>query len=192
MVMSKRIRGIDRLPTRTEVNDERISEAVHMHDRVVSDVEKRWGVDRLQELVSENTRAKFHQQREKLWNALTKNDGRDAIHQAEVMCRAYQVLEREAKELGCKELTGDYIEGVMPDGKVLAITSDKFEAGKVARDNREMCVYSIEEIGRILHAKDKKVAAKVHEQVDKVKSIFAGAEVVSVKSLEDIDDEIPF
>ena len=89
--MSKRIRGIDRLPTRAEQNDSRINEAVHMHDRVVSDVEKRWGVDRLQELVSENTRRKFHLQRQKLWDALTKNDGRDAIHQAEVMCRAYPV-----------------------------------------------------------------------------------------------------
>lgn len=190
--MSKRIRGIDRLPTRDEQNDGRINEAVHMHDRVVSDVEKRWGVDRLQELVSENTRRKFHLQRQKLWDALTKNDGRDALHQAEVMCRAYQVLEREAKELGCKELTGDYIEGVMPDGKVLAITSDRFEAGKVARENRDMCVYSIEEIGRILHARDTANTDKIHAQIDKVKSIFAGAEVVSVKPLEELDDEIPF
>jgi hypothetical protein len=190
--MSKRIRGIDRLPTRTEVNDERISEAVHMHDRVVSDVEKRWGVDRLQELVSENTRAKFHQQREKLWNALTKNDGKAAVHEAQVMCRAYAVLEREAKELGAKELTGDYIEGLMPDGKVLAICADKFEAGKVGRENRDMCVYSIQEIGRVLHAKDQEQIKKIHAQVDKVKSIFAGAEVVSVTPIEELDDDIPF
>ena len=190
--MSKRIRGIDRLPTREEQNDSRINEAVHMHDRVVSDIEKRWGVDRLQELVSENTRRKFHLQREKLWSALTKNDGRVALHEAEVMCRAYAVLEREAKELGCKELTGDYIEGLMPDGKVLAICSDKFEAGKVARDNRDMVVYSIEEIGRILSAKEAMAKAKINDAVAKVKGIFAGAEVVSVKPLEDIDDEIPF
>ena len=190
--MSKRIRGIDRLPTREEQNDSRINEAVHMHDRVVSDVEKRWGMDRLQELVSEDTRRKFHLQREKLWNALTKNDGRDALHQAQVMCRAYEVLEREARELGAKELTGDYIEGLMPDGRVLAITVDKFEAGKVARDNRDMVVYSIEEVARILSIKDDEAKAKINDAVAKVKGIFAGAEVVSVKPLEDIDDEIPF
>ena len=190
--MSNRIRGIDRLPTRAEQNDSRINEAVHMHDRVVSDVEKRWGMDRLQELVSEDTRRKFHLQREKLWNALTKNDGRDALHQAQVMCRAYEVLEREAKALGAKELTGDYIEGLMPDGRVLAITVDKFEASKVARDNRDMVVYSIEEIGRVLSVKDDEAKAKINDVVSKVKGIFAGAEVVSVKPLEDIDDEIPF
>jgi len=108
------------------------------------------------------------------------------------MCRAYQVLEREAIGLGCKELTGDYIEGLMPDGRVIAITTDKFEAGKVARDNRNMVVYSIEEIGRILSVKEAMAKAKINEAVARVKGIFAGAEVVSVKPLEDIDDEIPF
>jgi hypothetical protein len=47
-------------------------------------------------------------------------------------------------------------------------------------------------VARILSVKDDDAKAKINDAVAKVKGIFAGAEVVSVKPLEDIDDEIPF
>lgn len=168
---------------------DRIQNALVEHDRVVADYESRWGVDRLPELVSQELRAKFWQQRDKLNNAIEQNDGKDTQHQVQVMCRAYAALEKAALEAGHKELSGEYWEMPMPDGRVLGVTRTMAEAGKVARDNRDMVVYSLEELANLLHSRHKETMAKV----DQVKSLFPGAAITEVKpSKEPIDDEIPF
>jgi len=78
----------------------------------------------------------------------------------------------------------------MPSGKVLAVCETEADCVKVARDNRDMVVWSVQEIARILEA-DKKDTV---DSIDAVKSLFPGAEVVSIRPIpkDDIDDEIPF
>ena len=79
----------------------------------------------------------------------------------------------------------------MPDGTVLAITANGYEAGKVKQDNREMTVYTVDEVGVILEQWLKEKQAKAF--VDEAKNVFAGAVIESVtKTAKLIDDEIPF
>ena len=165
----------------------RMQDALHRYDDVVSEVEGRWGVDRLVWLVGGDLRDRFEQQMDKLNAAIDKCDP-SIEHEVEVTLRGVAALEAAAIAAGAKPLTGDYIEGRMPDGRVIAITATAYEAGKVKRDNREMVVYSADEIGRIIEGLNKDAPV-----VDAIKNAFAGAEVVSVKPVPaNLNDEIPF
>jgi len=165
----------------------RMQDALHRYDDVVSEVEGRWGVDRLVWLVGGELRDRFEQQMDRLNAAIDKCDP-SIEHEVEVTLRGVAALEQAAIAAGAKPLNGDYIEGRMPDGRVLAITATGYEAGKVKRDNREMVVYSVDEIGRIIEGLNKEAPV-----VDAIKNAFAGAEVQSVKPVPaNLDDEIPF
>ena len=165
----------------------RMQDALHRYDDVVSEVEGRWGVDRLVWLVGGSLRDRFEQQMDKLNAAIGKCDP-SIEHEVEVTLRGVAALEAAAIAAGAKPLTGDYVEGRMPDGRVIAITATGYEAGKVKRDNREMVVYSADEIGRIIEGLNKEAPV-----VDAIKNAFAGAEVQSVKPVPaNLDDEIPF
>ena len=165
----------------------RMQDALHRYDDVVSDVEGRWGVDRLVWLVGGDLRDRFEQQMDRLNVAIDKCDP-SIEHEVEVTLRGVAALEQAAIAAGAKPLTGEYIEGRMPDGRVIAITATGYEAGKVKRDNRDMVVYSVDEIGRIIEGLNKDAPV-----VDAIKNAFIGAEVQSVKPVKyDLDDEIPF
>lgn len=165
----------------------RMQDALHRYDDVVSEVEGRWGVDRLVWLVGGDLRDRFERQMDKLNAAIDKCDP-SIEHEVEVTLRGVAALERAAIAAGAKPLSGDYVEGRMPDGRVIAITATGYEAGKVKRDNREMVVYSVDEIGRIIEGLNKDAPV-----VDAIKNAFAGAEVESVKPVPaNLDDEIPF
>jgi len=164
----------------------RMQQALHRYDDVVSDMERRWGVDRLVWLVPVDLRDRFEAQMDRLNAAIDKCDGVE--HEVEVTLRGVAALEQAAIAAGVKPLTGEWVEGRMPDGTTLAIVPTDYEVAKVKRDNREMQVYSVDEIGRILgdwHAS---------KMVEQVKDVFAGATVEKVKTkLETtLNDEIPF
>jgi len=165
----------------------RMQDALHRYDDVVSEVEGRWGVDRLVWLVGGELRDRFEHQMNRLNAAIDKCDP-SIEHEVEVTLRGVAALEAAAIAAGAKPLTGDYVEGRMPDGRVIAITATGYEAGKVKRDNRDMVVYSVDEIGRIIEGLNKEAPV-----VDAIKNAFAGAEVQSVKPVPaNLDDEIPF
>jgi len=201
MVRSKRVKTADRGVTQhmrrqdqrlNQIQYERIQSALVEHDKAVYQYEQKWGIERLQELVSPELRERFYQQRDKLNAAIDSNDGKEVQKQVQVSIRAYAALEKAAIANGEQPLTGEHWEHPMPSGKVLAITKTHAEAGKVARDNREMVVYCLDEIANILDAKQSELAKRVEE----IKSIFPGAEVTSVTPIKKqevfIDDEIPF
>ena len=163
--------------------------ALHKYDDEVNRLERKWGIDRLPWLVPVELRDRFYEQLDKLNAAIDKTDGVE--HEVEVTLRGCAAIERAAIEGGAEPLTGEYIEGRMPDGTVLAITANGYEAGKVKQDNREMTVYTVDEVGVILEQWLKEKQAKAF--VDEAKNVFAGAVVESVtKTAKLIDDEIPF
>ena len=163
--------------------------ALHKYDDEVNRLERKWGIDRLPWLVPVELRDRFYEQLDKLNAAIDKCDGVE--HEVEVTLRGCAAIERAAIEGGAEPLTGEYIEGRMPDGTVLAITANGYEAGKVKQDNREMTVYTVDEVGVILEQWLKEKQAKAF--VDEAKNVFAGAVVESVtKTAKLIDDEIPF
>ena len=164
----------------------RMQDALHRYDDRVSEVERKWGVDRLIWVVGGNLRDRFEAQMDKLNAAIDRME--DVEHQVDVTLRGVAALEQAAIAAGVQPLKGEWIEGKMPDGRVLAIVPNDYEVSRVKRDNREMLVYSVDEIGRLLAAWDESKA------VDAVKAVFAGATVEKVKTKleKELNDEIPF
>jgi len=164
----------------------RMQDALHRYDDRVNDVERKWGVDRLIWVVGGDLRDRFEAQMDKLNAAIDKME--DVEHQVDVTLRGVAALEQAAIAAGVQPLKGEWIEGNMPDGRVLAIVPNDYEVSRVKRDNREMVVYSVDEIGRLLAAWDES------KTVDAVKAAFHGATVEKVKTRteKELNDEIPF
>ena len=164
----------------------RMQDALHRYDDEVSKVERKWGVDRLIWVVGGNLRDRFEKQMDLLNEAIDKMQ--DVEHQVDVTLRGVAALEQAAIAAGVQPLGGEWIEGKMPDGRVLAVVPNDYEVSRVKRDNREMVVYSVDEIGRLLADWD---ASKT---VDAVKAVFPGATVEKVKTRTEVElnDEIPF
>ena len=167
----------------------RQQQSLHKYDDEVNRLERKWGIDRLPWLVPIELRDRFYEQLDKLNAAIDKCEGVD--HEVEVTLRGCAAIERAAIEGGAQPLTGEYIEGRMPDGTVLAITRNGYEAGKVKQDNREMKVFTVDEVGVILEKWLEENKAKT--LVDEAKNVFPGAVVESiVKNQLLLDDEVPF
>ena len=164
----------------------RMQQALHKYDDVVSAIERKWGIDRLVWLVPVELRDRFEQQMDKLNAAIERQQ--DVEHEVEVTLRGVAAIEQAAIAAGAKPLTGEYVEGRMPDGSVLAIVPTGYEVSKVQQENRDMRVYSVDEVGRIISA------WQASELVDKVKEAFPGAVVEKVRTRKEalLNDEIPF
>ena len=165
----------------------RQQDALHEYDRRVRAVEAEWGVDRLPWLCDEALRGRFEAQMDLLNKAI--DEMQDVEHQVSVTLRGVEAMVNAATAAGHKPLTGEYWEVPMDDGKVMAITRNGYEAGKVAADNRDMVVYSIEEVAVIVGKWRKDKAGQI---TDVAKAVFPGAAVESIATKELIDDEIPF
>ena len=165
----------------------RQQDALHEYDRRVRAVEAEWGVDRLPWLVDEALRGRFEAQMDLLNKAI--DEMQDVEHQVEVTLRGVEAMVNAATAAGHKPLTGEYWEAPMDDGKVLAITRNGYEAGKVAADHRDMVVYSIEEVAVIIAKWRKDKAGQI---TDVAKQMWPGAAVESITTKDLIDDEIPF
>ena len=164
-----------------------MQDALHRYDDVVSQYEMRWGVDRLPWLVGTELRERFEAQMQKLNKAI--DDRHDVEHQVEVTLRGVAALEQAAIERGAQQLTGDYIETAMPDGRVLAITKTSWDVAKVKRENRDLVVYSAEEVATLIAGFEEK-----QKTLTTIKETFPAAVVEKVLPTGDVpfDDEIPW
>ena len=164
-----------------------MQDALHRYDDVVSQYEMRWGVDRLPWLVGTDLRLRFEAQMDKLNQAISEQ--RDVEHQVEVTLRGVAKLEEVAIQRGAQPLTGDYIEAAMPDGRVLAITKTSWDVAKVKRENRDLVVYSADEVATLIAGFEEK-----QNTITTIKETFPGAVIEKVLPKGDVpfDDEIPW
>ena len=164
----------------------RMQQSLHRYDDRVTQFELKWGVDRVIWLVPTELRNRFEQQMDRLNDAIDKMQ--DVDHQVEVTIKGIAALEQAAIAAGVEPLQGEWIEGSLPGGRGLAIVPTDYEVSKVKRDNREMVVYSVNEIGRILEDWE------ASKPVEEVKHVFDGAVVEKIRTPteEELNDEIPF
>jgi hypothetical protein len=158
-------------------------------DHRAHELEMAWGIGRLRLLVAEELRLRFDRQCERLNHAIRDGSLDELRHEAKRTLTGWNALDKAALEAGHKHLSPDVWEVISPDGEVIAITRTTTEAALVARQNRTMAVYSLEEIGRLL--------GHYAEKVGLIKSTFPGATVTAVSYANlsaklGKDDEIPF
>lgn len=167
----------------------KIENAITEYDRVVTRYERKWGCDRLPNLVDMDLRERFWQQMDRLNKAIESNNPIDVEHQVQVTLRAYAALEAKAIEMGATELTNIAWTATSHDSTTtVAVVQDIHEVGNVKRDMPEAKVYSVYEVANIIAAWEKK-----NSLVGEVKNVFEGAYVSNITDLnKELDDEIPF
>lgn len=166
--------------------------ALATYDAVVRASEVKWGIDRLPLLVEADLRDRFWAQMDVLNAALEKGSGVEVEEAVASTIRGVQALERRAEELGAQPVTGEVWEETTPNGAVVAVCRDASEIAKIRDDGRVDRVYTMSEVAAIVEAWEE---SKPGQAVNKVKSLFDGATIESVrpKAVEsDLNDEIPF
>lgn len=165
----------------------RMQEAIHRYDDRVSQLEAKWGVDRLIWLVDGSLRDRFEAQMDRLNKAIEEQH--DVEHQVEVTLRGVDAVEKAAIEAGVQPLDGGYIEAAMPDGRVLAVTKTDYEVSKVKKENREMVVFSATEVAKIVQT-----YLDESKAINDAKGLWPGAVIEKIKTPTEIklDDSIPF
>jgi hypothetical protein len=162
----------------------KIQSALVELDKVAVAAEARWGLDRLPDLVTPELREKFHAQGDKLDAAMMMQDADAVEHEAAVMIRAWNALERAARAAGAREVSGAYWGAKMADGRLLAVCETIHDARKAAADNPDAVVLAVSEIAALWpHFESRGV-------IEKAKVAFPGAEVKKAGKVP--NDAIPF
>jgi len=147
-------------------------------DETACEMESKWGVDRLRLLVSPELREKFDRQRYLLNQAIWHGDLEGVRREAGRMVNAWQALDRAAVAAGKQPLAPQVWEVPLADGSVAAIVPDATHGRAVNAEGRQVAVYTLEEIGRLLTA---------FPQLAQPKLTFPGATISEIRprSVED-------
>ena len=149
--------------------------AVDGADSVAAEMEARWGVDRLRLLVALELREKFDRQRYLYNQAIWHGELIDVQTHAARMTKAWQALDTAATANGKQPLDAMVWEVTVGDGEnatVAAIVQDGHQAHKVIAEGRAVVVYTLEEIGRLLHA---------FPAIAKAKQVWPGSTVTATR-----------
>lgn len=157
--------------------------------------ELKWGMGRLELLVSDDLRAKFLRTQgswskayQTAWDAdvLTRDMLAAVTDRAAGMAKAYVALDAAATEAGHRPVAPFVWEVRLEDGSVAALVQTNAEASKVIADGRYLSVYTAAEIGHVIDALPKSLQL--------AKQVFPGAMVQAHhdRSWVKSGDEIPF
>ena len=169
--------------------------ALATYDAKVRASEVKWGIDRLPLLVEADLRDRFWAQMDVLNKAIDKGSGVEVEEAVASTIRGVEALERRAIELGAEPVSGEVWEETTPKGAVVAVCRDRAEIAKIRDSGRIDRVYAMSEIAAIVEAFEE---GKAGETTKKVKSLFEGATIESVKKkskeeiIAELNDEIPF
>lgn len=156
-------------------------------DRAVRETEVRWGIDRLPEIVSPESAAKWGSAVGKLNAALDSGDVQEVMARVGVCLRGLAALDAEATAAGHKPIKAEAWE-IEVDGVTCAILRDDAAWPAFAAERPGVRVYSLREVSNALAAYGGMVAA--------VKEAFPGARVTAIRKptpLEtELNDEVPF
>lgn len=163
-------------------------------DETAAEMEAKWGCDRLRLLVLPELREKFDRQRYLLNQAIWHGELEAVRREAGRMVNAWQALDRAATADGKQPLALTVWEVPLEDGSVAAIVPDDAQAHAVVGEGRQVSVFTLEEIGRLLSN---------YPEIAKAKLVFPGATITRVsRSVEDplkavhdtddpLDDPVP-
>jgi len=138
-------------------------------DQAAVEAELKWGIGRLPLLVSDATRLRFRKACDLWRQALNAWDPELVEQSGAIMRRAWAALDAEALEAGHQPMAPEVWEVALPNGAVAALVRTPEEAHHVAASGREVEVYTLDEIGRIL--------GRYRDAVSQVLVAFPGARV---------------
>lgn len=151
-------------------------EAIDTLDLVAIGAERKWGADRLRLLVSEDLRSKFDRQRVLTSNAIWRGELADVQRETRRMIAAWRALDAAADRDDASRLPATVWEVPLEDGSVAQIVRESDQAGlqaaQEARAGRQVAVFTLEEVGRLLSK---------FPSLYEAKRIFPGAVVTKIR-----------
>jgi hypothetical protein len=154
-------------------------------DRAVREMDKRWGVDRLPELVSVESAAKWGKAVAGLNDAIDAQDPDKVKFWVEVCLRGLTAMDAEAVALG-RPVSDPMIWEYEYEGTTFGIIEDGREWPAAYAKRPGIAIHTMREVAIALHAHRNGL-------VDAIKLSFPGAEVKAVRRPKaDLEDDIDF
>jgi len=125
--------------------------AVAPLDRLTIQMNEKWGIDRLPELVSVGTSMKFGSAMAKLNAAIDAGEPAETKVRAEVCMRGLMAMDREATEAGQPQASANYWEADI-DGFHFAVMKDGMHWQACQKARPDLRFFSMREIGIALKA----------------------------------------
>lgn len=173
--------------TRTEIE---CDYAIAPLDRAALDMDRKWGIDRLPEIVSPEMAQRYGAAMAYLNACLEEGDPDNCAAAAGNCIRGLHAMDAEATRLGRQTASGDYLEYEM-DGFKFGVLKDKAE-WRTAQDARpDLHFYSLREVAVALQAVklDNPMFREIKDALPKAEVIAIRPKTPGEKFLE---DEIPF
>ena len=154
-------------------------------DKAVREMDKRWGVDRLPELVSVESAAKWGKAVAGLNGAIDAQDPDKVKFWVEVCLRGLTAMDAEAVALG-RPLSDPMIWGHEFEGTIYGIIEDGREWPAAYAKRPGIAIHTMREVAVALHAHRNGL-------VDAIKLSFPGAEVKAVRRPQaELEDDFDF
>ena len=154
-------------------------------DHIATEMELRWGVDRLRLLVEDELRARFDRQAAKLRAAVASGQASYLHTQAQGMRRAWLALERSAAAAGHAPLAPEVWECVLPGAARWSRSSGARSRRSTSPAHRQ--VFTLTEVASLIEALGRGVLD--------VKRVFPDSAVIGIRkqgSAPDGSDDAPF
>ena len=160
-------------------------------DEVAHKMEMKWGIDRLEKLVTPDLAAKFGVAKAHLDKAIDDNDPAMVVQKASALIRGWHALDQYATSQGAPIISEVAAAAVWNwrdpvSGEAFAIAVDEASARTVGSE-LDVTVYTLDEIARILAHERMKV-------VNMAKKVFPNSRVKKVTNTRNtpLNDSIPF
>lgn len=156
--------------------------------RATEQADIKWGIDRLPEIVSAETAAKWGMCCGKLRDAVRDNDEEAVAQWVGASLRGLKAMDAEAAAAGAQRASMDVWE-VEVDGELYGVMRDARSWQAIEAQRPELTLVSLREVALALTHWRGSVAGEFDRAVKQ--SFGEGAEVVGVRK-QSLEDEIPF
>jgi hypothetical protein len=162
--------------------------AIAPFDRVALDMERRWGVDRLPELVTPALAAKYGAAMAYLNDCINQGDAEGCAAAAANCIKGLAAMDAEARSLGHKPAPAEVWLYEL-DGHRFGIIRETGDWTTLQESHPGLTLYSLREVAIALQSYKSALP-----KIEAIKAAFPGAEITAVRSklAEELDDLIPF
>ena len=167
-----------------------IDYTVAAFDRVARQMDQKWGINRIQELVPIDMARKFGSAMGKL-NEAINSQGPDEVHKRTGVCiRGLQAMDAAAEKAGHKPASTEILE-CKADKETWIVMKDDAAWQRVLKDNPEFARRRVVSPRVVALALEQYMEA--HPMLEAVREAFPGSQVTSVRPHPiDLEEDIPF
>ena len=188
MKQTKRQKKSDRILHGSQAKDAIMCDyALAPVDRMAIQMDEKWGIDRLPELVSVEMAQKYGSAVAKMNAAVEACDVEECRIRCEVVIRGMQAMDAEAERIGAQKASTDVWE-VKINGKLFGVMKDGRAWKAIKAQRPELELLTLREVGLAYSWFRDNWAGELEKAA---KQSFPGAELADIKG-KLFDDPIPF